>query len=80
MELANNNSEIIWACTFCKKVPTRQSLRTCPNCGRKLTAWDRSQDSIERQPDWPKMERKAEENTDENRIDYTQFYGKNNKS
>ena len=73
-------SDIIWTCTFCKKNPSRQSLRTCPTCGRKLTAWDRNKEPIERQPEWPKMERKVGKNVYENRIDYTQFYGKKDKS
>ena len=76
MESANKNSDIIWTCTFCKKVPSRQSLRTCPICGRTLIAWDRSKDPLERQPEWPKPERKAEKNADEKYVDYTKFYGK----
>lgn len=69
-------SNIIWTCTYCKKIPSRQSLRTCPTCGRKLTAWDRSKDTIERQPEWPIQERKEEKPVDKNYVDYTQYFGK----
>ena len=73
--------DIIWTCTVCNKVPTRQSARKCPWCGGKLTAWDRCKDPIERQPDWPKKDSKTKEPVqDNNRIDYSQYYEKAKKN
>lgn len=46
----------------------------CPFCGRKLTAWDRSKDPIERQPEWPQMKPRKEKDTDG--VDYTRFFDK----
>ena len=44
---------IIWTCTYCHINPTKQSSRKCPRCGRPLTQWDLSKETLERRPEWP---------------------------
>ena len=68
--------DIIWTCNVCNRIPSNQSLRKCPICGRKLTAWDRSKDPIERKPEWPVKKREEKKNSDDNYVDYTQFLSK----
>ena len=73
------DDNIIWTCTYCNRVPSAQSIRKCPNCGRKLTPWDLSKAPLERQPEWPSMKNGAGATAekDTNRIDYTKFFDKN---
>ena len=72
------DENIIWTCTYCNRVPSAQSVRKCPRCGRKLTPWDRSKDPLERQPEWPssKGEDGSSVNIDKNRTNYTKFFKK----
>lgn len=71
------DKNILWTCTVCNRVPSNQSLRTCPRCGRKLMAWDRSKDPLERQPEWPRKEDKEKDIAQSsNRIVYSEFYEK----
>lgn len=74
------DDNIIWTCTYCNRVPSAQSIRKCPRCGRKLTPWDRSKDPLERQPEWPAIKNEAElsEEKDGNRIDYAEFFDNGN--
>ena len=74
------DNNILWTCTYCKIVPSAQSSRKCPRCGRKLTPWDLSKAPLERQPEWPlsKGEEGPSVEIDKNRIDYTKFFDKSN--
>lgn len=69
--------DIVWKCSVCNKIPTRQSARRCPFCRGKMVPWDRSKDPIERQPDWPrKVSKERDSVQDNNRIAYSEFYEK----
>ena len=71
--------DIVWTCNYCHRIPSAQSLRKCPICGRKLTPWDRSKNPLERQPEWPYTENKQEKEVNENnRIDYSKLYNMRN--
>lgn len=71
--------KIIWTCIYCNVVPSAQSSRKCPHCGRKLTPWDPSKAPLERKPGWPSTTKGAgaSADRDENHIDYTKFFDKN---
>lgn len=64
---------IIWSCMYCKIVPTVQSNKKCPRCGRRLTPCDYSEVALERRSDWPtvKKERSSSNGKDEEYIDYS---------
>ena len=74
------DNNILWTCTYCNIVPSAQSSRKCPRCGRKLTSWDTSKVPLERKPEWPanKKETRVSTDRDENNIDYTKFFDENN--
>lgn len=71
---------ILWTGTYCNIVPSTQSSRKCPRCGRTLTPWDPSKAPLERQPEWPSTKNGAGASVEEdrNRIDYTKFFDKGN--
>lgn len=74
------DNNILWTCTYCHIVPSAQSSRKCPRCGRKLTPWDPSKVPLERQPEWPseKNGSGASAEEDGNRLDYTKCFDKGN--
>ena len=74
------DNNILWTCTYCNIVPSTQSSRKCPRCGRKLTPWDPSKAPLERQPEWPSTKNGAGASAekDRNHTDYTKFFDKGN--
>ncbi len=70
------NNSMVWTCTNCKYIPSAQSSRRCPRCGKKLTLWDLSKAPLNRQPEWPLNKNEASTEKNENRIDYTKFFDK----
>ena len=74
------DNNILWTCTYCNMVLSAQSSKKCPRCGRKLTPWDTRKAPLERKPEWPSNKKKAGASVDkdENHIDYTKFFDKNN--
>ena len=70
------NNSMVWTCTNCKIIPSVQSSRRCPCCGKRLMLWDLSKAPLNRQPEWPFNKNEASTEKDENRIDYTEFFDK----